>query len=136
VIGNNLGPPERDEPGPTPETGPNQKSVDTTTNQPNLTVQPRQCGFDTVAGLHRRRYASQRSIPLACGCPDPWTCRCTDPPLSDYAVDGWRNAVEHVLATGQTPILPIEVLQRLWRNGGADRELAARVWEQTGGLVA
>jgi hypothetical protein len=54
------GPPEREEPGPTPGTGPNQKLVDTTTNHPNPSVQPRQCGFDTVAGLHRRRAESRR----------------------------------------------------------------------------
>jgi hypothetical protein len=33
-------------------------------------------------------------------------------------------------------LVPIEVLQKLHRNGGSDRELALRVWAETGGLVA
>lgn len=74
--------------------------------------------------------------PLDCGCgPDPWLCRCTEPPLSEHAMDGWRAAINRTLPIG-TPIVPIEVLQRLYRNGGMDRQLAQQVWAATGSQVS
>jgi hypothetical protein len=45
--GRGLGPPEREEPGPTPETGPNQKLVDATTNQPHPTARRGVLGCST-----------------------------------------------------------------------------------------
>lgn len=94
---------------------------------------------DTASQLRRRREASQRLVRLrdCCGVRDPLSCRChnPDPPLSDKAIDAWRAAIERTLPIGP-PLVPLEVLQRLWRNGGADRQIAARVWAETGGVVA
>ncbi len=50
-------------------------------------------------------------------------------------MDAWRSAIERTLPIGP-PLVPIEVLQRLWRNGATDRELAERVWAETGGVIA
>jgi hypothetical protein len=90
---------------------------------------------DTHSQLARRRAAAKRHVPLDCGCRDPWPCRCSEPPLSDNAIEGWRAAIERTLPIGP-PVVPIEVLQRLHRNGGTDRQLAQRVWRETGGRVA
>ncbi len=90
----------------------------------------------SLARMRRRRQAALRSTPLNCGCRDPFGCRCTEPPLSKQALDAWRHAAEHLLETGDTPIVPLEVLKCWWRNGGAGRQLAERLWTQTGGLVA
>lgn len=91
---------------------------------------------DVPSQLRRRRLAADRSVPLACGCRDGLTCRCTDPPLSKHALDGWRDAAEHVLASGRTPLLPLEVRRALWRRGGQDRELAERLHEACGQVIA
>jgi len=93
---------------------------------------------DLHAQLHRRRAASRR-LPRCCdrcGARDPLLCRCWEPkpPLSDNAIDAWRATIERTMPIG-APIVPIEVLQRFHRNGGADRELAEVVWAQTGGLI-
>ncbi|WP_460358920.1 hypothetical protein, partial [Mycobacterium sp. ZZG] len=72
----------------------------------------------------RRHEASQRVAPLDCGCRDPWICRHTDPPLSDQALDGWRDAALRLLFDGLIPLLPIEVRRALYRRGGPDRVLA------------
>jgi hypothetical protein len=120
----NLGPPGRERPGPTPETGPIQKSADNTTT----TDEPIIC-HGGVAEWRRRRRASERLMPLCrCG-PDPWLCRCrpTDPPLSDHQVDGWRSAAIDIIEDGHMPIVPAEVVRRLWKRG--DRALAQRLWE-------
>ena len=98
-------------------------------------AQPRQCAFDTVAGLRRRRAASQRVPPLDCGCPDPWPCRCSRPPLSERMIDAGRDAALHILDAGKVPLLEIEVLQALWRRGGADRVLAELLNEASGGEI-
>lgn len=91
---------------------------------------------DRSSQLRRRRDASYRLPVLNCGCPDPWPCRCSDPLLSSNMVDAGRDAALHLLKSGAVPVLKFEVLQALWRRGGADRELAERVWDETGGLVA
>lgn len=83
-----------------------------------------------------RRAATFRLAPLDCGCVDTWTCRCTDPPLSDRAVDGYRDAARHVLGCGHTPLVPIEALRGLWRRGGDDRQLAEELHQRTGGVIA
>ncbi len=77
-------------------------------------------------------------MPLCrCG-PDPWLCRCrrTDPPLSDHAVDGWRCAALDLLDVGCPPLVPAEVLRRLHRRGGDDRQLSRELYELAGGVVA
>jgi hypothetical protein len=51
-------------------------------------------------------------------------------------IDAGRDAALHLIESGNVPILKFEVLQALWRRGGTDRELAERVWDRTGGLVA
>ena len=86
--------------------------------------------------LRRRRAASRRLPPLDCGCPDPWPCRCTEPPLTAHRVDSGRDAALHVLAGGHVPLLELEVLRALYRRGGADRELADLLHQLTRGEVA
>lgn len=89
----------------------------------------------TLRQLHRRREASERMVPLDCGCgPDPWLCRCTQPPLSERALDGYRAAARHVLDAGMVPVLPIEVRRALWRRGGDDRRLAELLHQLCGGM--
>jgi hypothetical protein len=89
-----------------------------------------------VAGWKRRRRAARRVAPLDCGCPDPWPCRCSLPPLSDKMIDAGRDAALHVLASGNVPLLEYEVLQSLWRRGGEDRELAELLHAMTDGALA
>ena len=81
-----------------------------------------------IGQLRARRAAARRLVPLDCGCRDPWPCRCTCTPLSQWALDGWRDAAAHLLDTGWMPVLPIEVCRALWRRGGPDRALAELVW--------
>jgi hypothetical protein len=100
-----------------------------------LTAATRQCHADTVAGLYRRRKASQRMVPLDCGCPDPWPCNCTQPPLSDRWVDAGRDAARHLLEVGHVPLLKLEVLRALYRRGGDDRALAEMLHVATGGEI-
>jgi hypothetical protein len=89
-----------------------------------------------VAIWARRHAVARRMLPLDCGCRDPWPCRCTEPPLSDQMIDAGRDAALHFLETGKVPILEIEVLQALWRRGGADQELALLLHKLAGGEVA
>lgn len=92
---------------------------------------------DIQSQLARRREAVKRLEPLDCGCRDGWTCRCTEPPLSDNAIDGWRDAAAHVLRQGTgVPLLPIEVLRALYRRGGDDRALAMGLHSRANGVVA
>ena len=92
-----LGPPGRERPGPTPETGPIQKSADTTTDKTKITAQPR---YFHAGGL-RRREAALRLPPIGrCGCirdPDLDKHRCGARPLTDHQFDGWRATAEHIL---------------------------------------
>lgn len=91
---------------------------------------------DLTAQLRRRREASRRVIPLDCGCRDGWTCRCTDPPLSEAMIDAGRAAARHILSVGKTPLLATEILRALWRRGGEDRQLAEQLHQLTGGQLA
>lgn len=80
-------------------------------------------------------------MPLDCGCArgphsDPLACLCTFPPMSDRAIDGWRDAAIHILRTGKMPVLPIEVRRALFRRGGADRVLAELLHNACGGEAA
>lgn len=77
--------------------------------------------------LHRRRCATQRLAVLDCGCADPWVCPCTRTPLTERALDGWRDAAYAVLSEGMRPLVPVEVRRSLWRRGGADRALAEQL---------
>lgn len=88
-----------------------------------------------IAALRRRRDAAHRSEELDCGCRDPWPCRCTDPPLSENALDGYRAAALHILNGGATPLLPIEVRRALWRRGSDDRKLAELLHKACGGVA-
>lgn len=85
--------------------------------------------------LQRRRDAAKRSVPLDCGCRDPWICKCTRPPLTERALDGWRDAARHVLATGEIPLVPIEVRRALWRRP-ADRALAEHLHDACGRIAS
>jgi hypothetical protein len=44
-------------------------------------------------------------------------------------------AARHILAVGEVPLLPLEVLCALWRRGGHDRALAEQLHAATGGQV-
>lgn len=89
-----------------------------------------------LATWKRRHAAACRVIPLDCGCPDPWPCRCSEPPLSDARIDAGRDAAIHLLNCGYVPIVEIEVLQALWRRGGVERELAEALFAATNGQIA
>lgn len=91
---------------------------------------------DRRSQLQRRREAARRLPPLDCGCRDPWPCRCTEPPLSDRAINGWRDTARYLLAQGKTPLLPLEALRALYRRGGADRTLAQELHVLAHGEVA
>lgn len=85
----------------------------------------------------RRREAAWRSVPLDCGCRDPWPSRCTEPPPTDYQLDAWRDAALCVLRNHQMPILSLEALRGLYRRGGPDRVLAEQLHAAgSGGQVA
>ncbi len=85
-----------------------------------------------VAGIHRRRaYADNKARLLACGnCTDPWTCRCyLKNEITDQYLTGYRSAAIHLLDQGLTPAPNIEAMRILWRRGGDDQRLAARLAE-------
>jgi hypothetical protein len=87
--------------------------------------------------LWKRRHAARLRVPpLDCGCPDPWPCRCSQPPLSEKWINASRAAGERLLSLGCVPLLEIEVLQALWRRGGDDRAFAELLHKLTGGTVA
>jgi hypothetical protein len=95
---------------------------------------------DRHSQLERRQEAAHRLPRICdrCAARDALKCRCwnPDPPMSEHAIDAWRAAIERTLPIGP-PVVPLEVLQRLYRrNRGSDRALALRVWEMSGGLVA
>lgn len=89
-----------------------------------------------VCELRTRREASRRMVSLDCGCADTWPCRCTQPPLSDRAVDSYRDAAQHILSSGMCPVIPIEILRALYRRGGDDRGIAMEIHERSAGVVA
>jgi hypothetical protein len=137
-----MRPPER-ETGPVTGTGTHQDAKSSTQSSGKALVWIpciRSYPQDTASQLRRRQEAARRLPRICdrCGANDAISCRChnPDPPLSEHALNAWRSAAKHVLETGQTPILPIEVLQLFWRKGGPDRPLAQRVWDQMSGLIA
>lgn len=90
---------------------------------------------DHVSRDRRRRDAEYRSLPLDCGCRDPWPCRCTEPPLTERWVDAGRDAALHILERGEVPRLELEVLRALYRRGGEDRALAELLHHAGGGAA-
>ncbi|WP_232021891.1 hypothetical protein [Mycobacterium basiliense] len=91
---------------------------------------------DVASQWRRRRVAAARSVPLDCGCRDPLPCRCTQPPLSEHAVDSWIDTILHLLVVADAiPSVPFEVLRELWRRGGADRALAEHVHRLSGQVI-
>ena len=100
---------------------PRQKAATSSSNK-----QSQHIVADRVEALQRLRRNHSRTVPLECGC--KWHCWCTFPPLTDHQLDGWAAAARHIIATtGQTPILPVEVLRAVWRRRGADRDLAEKL---------
>lgn len=83
---------------------------------------------DLASQLRRRRDAAARSVPLACGCRDPWPCRCGEGPPTDRMLDAGADAARHLVAAGYTPLLPADVLRALWRRGGHDRAMAQSLY--------
>ena len=79
--------------------------------------------------LRRRRTASWRCAPLDSGPRDPWVPWRPEQP-SEQLIDGYRDAVEHLLALDLGPHPFIPELRALWRRGGTDRALAERVHER------
>jgi len=129
MMSGDQGPPEKERPSGYQAARPNQKSADATTDNPKPTTQPRHFH----AGGLRRREAALRLPPIGrCGCvrdPDLDKHRCGARPLSDHQVDGWRAAAIGIIEDGYVPIVPVEVVRRLWKRGGRDRQLAQQLWE-------
>ena len=108
----------------------------TATTNPNTPAANRDNNQSTsdwcrVSALRRRRAASWRSPALACGCSDPASARHDrhhPAPLTANGLDGYIDAAKHIIATtGLTPVVPPEVLRRMWARGGADRTLAEQI---------
>jgi hypothetical protein len=135
------GPPRNDE----ARAGQDPGDIDTTDNHSNTQrVYLRRCvahprraiAQDTLSQMKRRRAASQRLMPLDCGCSDSWTCKCTWPPLSENQIEAGRSAALHILSnTEAAPLVEFEILRALYRRGGADRALAEYLHELAGGEI-
>jgi len=88
---------------------------------PTYRTNRRQC----VDTLRRRRLASQRSVPLGCGCREPWWY---EPP----GERGYEQAALHLLDRGLLPAVNLKGLRVMHRQGGASRNAAqhiAQAWE-------
>jgi hypothetical protein len=89
-----------------------------------------------LSELQRRNHAASRipgGDPLtpaeqALGRQREWprTYNYDDEELSEYQLDGWRDAALMILAVGLVPLVPITVCRQLWRRP-ADRKLATRL---------
>jgi hypothetical protein len=90
-----------------------------------------------AAGLHRRRIAAAQSVPLDCGCRDPWLCDCTENLFGRDGFDRWVEAgaaaARHLLARDLTPMLDGGTVRALWRRGADDRALAQHLFDLAGG---
>lgn len=103
--------------GPEPEAQPHHKASAT----------------DYIAGLRRRRAETYRRPKLDCGCVDPWTNR-HDEQITDNYVDGYRDAAEHLLASGLAPAPNLPAMRTMWKRGGNEQRLAMRIaelWQAT-----
>ena len=99
----------------------------TITRTPRGQVQPnnRVCPDPIPAQLRRRRAASYRLPPLACGKSDPWWY---EPP----GERGYPEAALHLLAHGLLPSADRAGLVAMWKRGGHSRraaELIAQAWD-------
>lgn len=83
-----------------------------------------------IAGLRRRRAATDRVERLACGCRDPWTHRCTGDPTSERMADAYKDAVAHLGLLGLTAAPRVDEMRQLWRRGGAYQRLVRTVAER------
>ncbi|TMS51021.1 hypothetical protein E0T84_21485 [Mycobacterium sp. DBP42] len=85
-----------------------------------------------MAGLRRRRAATQRLTALGCGHVDPWTCECHNDSdnATDQYIDGYRDAAQHLMVQGLTPAPNLPAMRGLWRRGGADRDLVRAIAER------
>lgn len=93
------GPPECEEPAPTPGSRP---SSHLTNNS--------HCSR-SVSERARRRAAAQRLAPMSSGCADPW--RYDEVPLTEHQREAWQRTVAHLTAAGFRPIIPASVLEGL-----------------------
>uniref|UniRef100_A0A5Q5BKW4 Uncharacterized protein n=2 Tax=unclassified Mycobacterium TaxID=2642494 RepID=A0A5Q5BKW4_MYCSS len=111
----------------------NEVGPDVTTAEANRKPEPHHAAgtADYIAGLRRRRAATYRLPVLACGCADPWTCRhhTKHGSVTDQFVDGYRDAAEHLLASGLTPPPNLPAMRAMWKRGGHDQRLAVRIAE-------
>lgn len=85
-----------------------------------------------IQQLRQRRAAASRLPVLDCGHRDPWTCHHDQGDVTDRYVDGYRDAAQHLLATGMTPAPNLAAMRVMWRRGGGDRDLVRTVsgrWE-------
>jgi hypothetical protein len=84
-----------------------------------------------IAGLHRRRNATDRIPPYGeCSCRDPWTCWCRDnSDPTERRVDGYRDAVLHLLSCGLTPAASLPEIRTMFRRKGTDARLAMQIAE-------
>lgn len=80
-----------------------------------------------LSRLGARRAASRRLPPLACGCADPWLCRCYDPEPSDRDADAYLAAVRHLFEHELAPALLVDTARILWRRGPAERAIVSGV---------
>jgi hypothetical protein len=51
-------------------------------------------------------------------------------------IDAGRDAAQHVLNTGNVPLLELEILRALYRRGGDDRAFAEELHLLTGQAIA
>ncbi len=63
-----------------------------------------------AAGLHRRRVASWRLPPLACGRRDPLDPAPRAEPVTDAELRSWRLAWAHLAAAGYPALIPADVV--------------------------
>ena len=128
-----LGPPEREKPGLHPETGPNQKSADHTTNSPRIYprrgVRLRHAPQDALSQMKRRRSAASRMQPLSCGHVDPWICDCFDErTVSDNMAEAAVAAIVRLDELGTPGLLDADTCLAMHRVG--HRVLAFEVYCQ------
>lgn len=81
--------------------------------------------YHQSSGWERRRDAAARSVPLDCGCRDPWVHRCApEPDPTERTTEAAVHASHHLLDHGLPPLFSIATCRALWRAG--HRELATR----------
>lgn len=72
-----------------------------------------------AAGLHRRRHAAARCVPLDDGHRDPW--RPWRPEQhSAKQIEGAVDAAYHLLGADLLPLFDVETLRGMWKAGHRD----------------